>query len=189
MSNQVGGDSFTIKNCNRFMADDAGQDFVTANCIGHSSDRGSSNGRVLIEHAFDFHRGNIFTTAANDVLAPIDKVQHALRVARHDVAGVKPTVGPGLIGGGLVFEITRKKSKARIVAGMAYQQFAWLIDSRRCTCVIDEPYLYLRRFTSKATGAYQTRLLIGDDDCAIAGLGHRPSFQQGKAKALLERRL
>ena len=83
---------------------DAGHDFLVSHAIGRRDHRDLPDCRMAGEGRFDFQRGDVLAGAADDVLAPVDEVQAAIRPAAHAVAGVEPATAPGIGGGRLVLE-------------------------------------------------------------------------------------
>ena len=72
--------------------------------------------RMLVQHALDLDRRDVLAAAADHVLLAVDEVQVAVGVAPHDVAGVEPAAGPGLVGGRLVLQVAGEEVAPRVGA-------------------------------------------------------------------------
>ncbi len=142
---------------------------------------------MLQQHGFHFHRGNVFAAAANHVFLAVDKVQIAIGIAAHHIAGMKPAVGPGLLRGGFVFQVTGKKAVTGVRPAVTHQQFGVFVHTGILARVIHQFHLNLGLLPAETTGANVAGFMVGDDHCAGARFGHGPGFQQRKTKAFFER--
>src|ERR1700682_2001561 len=76
------------------------------------------------ERRLDFEYADILAAAAHDALLAVEKIEETRRIGGHDVAGMEPSVRPGLLRRRRVFQIAREEAAARIGAGSAHQKFA-----------------------------------------------------------------
>src|SRR5260370_25027400 len=61
---------------------------------------------MLVEHIFDFDRGDVFTAGNDDVLGAVLDDDITVLIEQPDITGMKPAAGKGLFGGLFVLEIT-----------------------------------------------------------------------------------
>src|SRR3989442_7830682 len=76
------------------------------------------------ERGFDLQRGDVLAGAADDVLAPVDKVELSVIAAAHGIAGMEPAVAPRLLGRCGVLQVAGEEAAPRIFAFLTNQEFA-----------------------------------------------------------------
>src|SRR5439155_12127591 len=124
-----------------------------------------------------FQRGDVFAGAADDVLAPVDEMQAAVRTPAHAVAGMEPAVPPRFGRRRVVLEITGEEAVPRIGAGLAHEQLFRIWNDLQ---------LKGGRRLANAARADMARLAARSHQPAAAGRGHRPGLDQWKAETRLE---
>ena len=189
VANDARGDLLGRRQVGRLAQDDAGEHLLAAGRVGGGGDGARRHGRVRVEDALDLERRDVLAAAPDDVLAPVDEVEVALRTALDDVAGVEPAVGPRLLGGRLVLEVAEEEVAPRVVTGGPHEQLARHADGDVGALVVDDARLDARIGPAEAVRADMARLLVRHDAGRRAGLGHRPGLEQRKAEALLEGRV
>ena len=137
----------------------------------------------------DFERRDVFTRAADDVLAPVDEVNAAVARAAHRVAGVKPAIAPGMFCRGSIFQIAAEKMLAWIRAGLPYQQLSRLALGNLVPALVGEAHFQSLRQRANAARADMTRLAARRNQRARPGFGHRPGLDQRKTETRFERRV
>ena len=186
---QCAGELGAFGRWQRLPRHDAGQHLVAAHRVGRGRHRRCLHQRMLIQHALDLDRRDVFAAAPDDVLLAVDEVQVACVVGAHDVAGVEPAAGPGLFGGRFVFQVAAEETASRIGAAGAHPQLAGHAGVDVGACVIHQAPLHRRVGAAEATGADVARLAVRHHAGRRAGFGHRPRLEQRKAEARLERRV
>ena len=141
---------------------------------------------MLKQRVLHFHRGDVLAAAADDVLAPVNKVKRAVRADAHDIAGVKIPPFPGPLCRLPILVVTGEETSARVVALRAHQQFAGLPRRNILSLLIHQAPLRALRGPPYATGADMPRFLVGGDAHINAGLRHGPALHQRETEALLE---
>ena len=152
--------------------------------VGRGGDGRALHRRMLVQHALDLDRRDVLAAAPDHVLLAVDEEEAAFGVAPHDVAGVEPAAGPGLLGRGVVLQVAGEEVAARIGARSR-------APAARPACRAARRGLRRRRRALRRTarcgrsngcrpGAARGR----HDRAAGAGLGHRPGLDQREAEAL-----
>src|SRR5688572_19539850 len=126
------------------------------------------------EGSLDLEGGDVLARAADDVLQAIDEMQATVGAAAHRIPGVEPAVAPGVRRRRFVLQISGKETAARMRSGLAHEKLAAFFD----------PHFDVIARKPNAPRADMARLAAGGDECAAAGFGHCPGFDQREAEAL-----
>ena len=162
----------------------AGQHLFFADLIGRGQHRYLVHLGVGQQHGLHLGSRNVLARAADDVLAPVHKVQQTIRILQHHIAGVEPAAFPGLGGGLGVVQVLAEKMLARGLGRVAHQHLAWRAGRHRLAGLIRYPHLQPWRTTAKGARAHLAVVaMVGD---SAHHLGHAPELDERKAKALLE---
>ena len=65
---------------------------------------------MAVEDGLDLDRGDVLAGAADHVLLAVDEVQVAVRIARHDIAGVQPAAVPRFSGRLRILQVLAEKT-------------------------------------------------------------------------------
>ena len=127
---------------------------------------------MLHQDRLDLDRGDVLAAPANNVLASVDKSEHAPCIAAHQVPGMEPAVAPSLLSRLLVLQVVAEESEAGLGARMAHEQFAALAGRNFRPVFVDHPALEVGARCPDAGGSNMARLAICDQYSTRASLGH-----------------
>lgn len=165
----------------------AGQHLFFAHLVGQGHHRRVGDPGVGEQQGLDLGGGDVFARAADDVLAAVHEMEHAIGAPAHDVAGVEPAAAPGLGRGLRVVEVAAEEVPPGRGFGVADHQLARRAVGQHLAglvhhagvqaraCAAEGPRADLARFVAVAQGPHH--------------LGHAPEFEQREAIARLECRV
>ena len=130
---------------------------------GVARDRARGHRRMLVQDALDLDRRDVLAAAPDHVLAPVDEVEVAVGAAPHDVAGVEPAAGPGLLGRRIVLQVAEEEV-ARGSAPAARTSSSPGTSTRDVgALLVDDARLDERLGAAEAGRADVARLAVGHD--------------------------